>query len=187
MTPPPLPAVAAEWDRLALLEADFDDVWAAEDDTGWIEAAPFRAHLRHLITEYGLAWRTIAALAEVPDRCVHQLLHGRRGRPVPRVHPVVARRLYQLTGDSVQLARTTLMPAAATTVLLQVLTGRGWTVAELAARTRIPAAELQAILDAGVDRCSRLTAATVRAATQALQHRPRAAAGSGPVSLVRAA
>lgn len=187
MTPAMPPTPPPDWDDLELLEADFADIWAGEAETAWVEAAPFRAHVRQLIADHRLPWRTVAVLTEVPPRALQLLLHGRGRRPAARIHPMVARRLYQLTDEGVRLARTALTPAPPTRLLLAMLLRRGWTVEELAVRTRIPLSELGLIVDGRVDHCSRLTAATVKAAAQALYLRPSPRPVSRPAGLVRAA
>jgi predicted transcriptional regulator len=155
------------WSALELLEADFDD--SAECCAAdWVDAAPFRAHLRQLISEHGVAWRTVAVLAEVPPAVLAQLLRGRHGRPATRIHPLVAQRLFQLTGAMIVRAATESMPARNARAVLRLLTADGWPVAELAVRTGVPAAELTRILRRRGTRCSRLTAATIKAAGQAL-------------------
>jgi predicted transcriptional regulator len=179
-----------DWGALELLEADFDDACGGAG-ADWVEAAPFRAHVRQLISAYGLAWRTVAVLAEIPPAVVAQLLRGRHGRPLTRIHPLVARRLFQLTGAVVDDARSRLTPARDARILLRLLADRGWDISELAARTGVPAAELQSIVDGRRSRCSQLTAATVKAAAQALHPvaAPRQPGGSPPggAGLVRAA
>lgn len=72
----------------------------------WLNPAPFRAHLRHLICETGLTWRLIAAHADVASRAVHALLHGRRGGSVRRVHVSVARALVATSVESIAAAET---------------------------------------------------------------------------------
>lgn len=71
------------------------------DTQHWAEAAPFRRHVRHIISHTGLSWRLIAAHAGLSPRALRTLLHGRpqSGRPVDRIHITTARALLALDVD----------------------------------------------------------------------------------------
>ncbi|SDS12373.1 hypothetical protein [Microlunatus soli] len=176
-------AAAAELD---LLEPDFDDLDNAEH-ADWVDAAPFRAHVRQLIESHGLTWRTVAVLAEVPAPALAGLIRGRctavragrrrggprseirrQSRPVPRLHPLIAERLFHLTSEAITAAARRPAHAGLTRSLLVALTERGWPLAEISDRTGLPAAELQAVATGRRADCSQLTEATVKAAAQAL-------------------
>ncbi len=60
----------------------------------WVDAAPFRAHARFLIDGSGLAWPAVAVACGVSVSLFDHLLHGRRGRPVPRLRQDEAVRLF---------------------------------------------------------------------------------------------
>lgn len=160
-----------DWDGRDLLDADFDALGDADDHGPWVDAAPFRAHVRHLVAETGVAWRTIAVLADVPSQSVDHLLRGRQGRPVPRLHPLIAERLFHLTRDVLRDASARQVHAGRTEMLLQSLVGRGWMIRDIARRTRLPEPELSAIAAGQQAACSQLLAATVKAAAQALWDR----------------
>lgn len=99
-----------------------------EPTPDWVDAAPFRAHTRALITETGLPWRIIAAYAEVSPRALHTLLHGRRnGQPVRRLHVSVARALTATSVESIHQAATTQTDAGPVRALLHALTRLGVT------------------------------------------------------------
>lgn len=159
------------WDGRDLLDPDFDALGDADDYGPWVEAAPFRAHVRHLIGETGVAWRTLAVLADVPPQSVDHLLRGRNGRPVPRLHPLIAERLFHLTRTVVSDAATRQVHAGRTQALLQCLAERGWAISEIARRTRLDASGLTALAAGEEPACSQLVAATVKAAAQALWDR----------------
>lgn len=163
-----------------MLEAAVDDAGRPTDPVGpdWVDAAPFRAHVRQLITDCGLTWRVIAVLAEVPSAAVRHLLHGRDGRPVNRLHPLIAERLFCLTRAVVADAARRARPAEETGRLLRALADRGWSAEELSRRTGLPAADLQQIADEDRLGCPQLTAAVVKAAAQALWDIPAPRTGS---------
>ncbi len=64
---------------------------------GWVDAAPFRAWLEHLMSAGGLSSAEVAALAGVSARATRALLTGRRGRPVRRICRLTAMRLLSVT------------------------------------------------------------------------------------------
>jgi hypothetical protein len=63
----------------------------------WVEAAPFRAHLSHLVATSGLSPTGVALLAGVSPRFAHHLLNGRGGRLLRRISPDSARKLLRVT------------------------------------------------------------------------------------------
>jgi hypothetical protein len=71
----------------------------------WVEAAPFRALLRHLMAVGAMTSDEIAALAGIPARLADRLLNGRNGRPLLRICPVTAARLLLVSEWSLRAAR----------------------------------------------------------------------------------
>ena len=173
MQPPMIRPSTGGWEGRDLLDPDFDALGDADDYGPWVEAAPFRAHIRHLISETGVAWRTLAVLADVPPQSVDHLLRGRNGRPVPRLHPLIAERLFHLTRTAVSDAAHRQVQANRTRALLGCLADRGWQLKELAHRTQLDERALAAIAAGREPACSQLVAATVKAAAQALWDRGR--------------
>ncbi len=64
---------------------------------GWVDAAPFRAWVAHLMSAGALSAAEVADLAGVSPRVTTQLLTGRRGRPVRRICRLTAMRLLTVT------------------------------------------------------------------------------------------
>ena len=88
----------------------------------WVEAGPFRAHLRHLMAGGNLTATEVATLAGVPPRLAASLLNGRRsGRAVRRIDPDSARALLQVTAGDVKALRTRQVPAAESRLRLRTL------------------------------------------------------------------
>ena len=169
----PVNPVADPVDDLDLLEPDFDDLITDQElvlteHVQWVDAAPFRAHARKLIEEFGLTWRTVAVLAEVPAPAMERLIRGRSGRPVPRLHPLIAERLFHLTADEITDAAIRPTAAGPTRALLGLLSQHGWSTAEIICRTGLPDWEIAGVARGERVHCSQLTAATVKAAAQAL-------------------
>jgi hypothetical protein len=142
--------------------------WASQGCSHWVLAAPFRAHVQHLIATSGLAWRTLALLAGVPAAAMHRLLHGRGRRRQHRIHPVLARRLFQLTVEDLAAARTQTMPANVCRAALNDLGRAGWTGSQIARRANLSPALVNAIASDRQPHCTRSVGATILAAAQAL-------------------
>lgn len=154
--------------------ADTGAGWACARSGDWVLADPFRAHVRHLLAGHRMAWRTAGLLAGVPAAAMDHLLHGRNGRPQRRLHPVLARRLFQLSDRDIGSARIRLMPADTCRAALQDLLQWGWTGADLARRTGLSHGYLAAIVQGRRTRCTLLAGATTLAAAQALRTRSSA-------------
>ncbi|MBM7800141.1 hypothetical protein JOE57_003062 [Microlunatus panaciterrae] len=136
-------------------------------ELSWVDATPFRAHLRHLREATGEDWRVIALLAGIPTGAMERLMFGRRGRPVRRISPVVARRLYRLSPHRINRAGAAMVPAGLTGKLLAQLVEHGSSTLELAERLRLPHPEVVALVAGRQLRCSRLTALRTRVVHEA--------------------
>lgn len=130
----------------------------------WVEAAPFRAHLRHLMSVSGLGSSSVALLAGISPRCAHRLLHGRDGRPLRRISPEVARKLLLLTPADARAVQRCTVPAGATVRHLRRLEQTGWSQAELAVAVGLSHAAVARLLSGASSSCSQLVA--LRAAAE---------------------
>lgn len=131
--------------------------------TGWVEASPFRAHLRHLMAAGGLSSTTVALLAGVSPGFAFRLLNGRRGRQLRRISPDLARQLLAVTADDVRAVRRRRVPAAATSQQLHRLRELGWTVEGLADELAISPEVLSGLLAGRTSSCSQLLALSAAA------------------------
>jgi hypothetical protein len=140
--------------------------WQDDDsDVGtWVEAAPFRAHLRHLMSVSGLGSSSVALLAGISPRCAHRLLYGRDGRPLRRISPEVARKLLLLTPADARAVQRCTVPAGATVRHLRRLEQAGWSQTELAAAIGLNLAAVTRLLGGASSSCSQLVA--LRAAAE---------------------
>lgn len=120
----------------------------------WVEAGPFRAHLRHLVAVGGLSADEAATVVGLPPRIVQHLLHGRSGRWQRRISPGTASRLLEVSTSDVASLRWRLTPAEPAREACARLRAVGWTDEEVATRARLPLAEVTALSHAA--RCSRL-------------------------------
>jgi plasmid maintenance system antidote protein VapI len=135
----------------------------------WVEAGPFRAHLRHVMAVGDLTATEVATLAGVSPRMATSLLTGRSGRPVRRISPDTARALLRITAADARAVRARQVPAEESRLRLSRLLARGTDAADLAEQLGVTA-EAVSELAAGTSRwCSALLAlrllALVRAAT----------------------
>ncbi|GAA1437459.1 hypothetical protein GCM10009616_39240 [Microlunatus lacustris] len=124
----------------------------------WVEAGPFRAHLRHLMDGGGLSATEVAVLAGVPPRMATSLVQGRSGRPVRRISPEHARALLQVAGTDVRSLRTRQVPAVESRRRLRRLLGRYGGAAALAEELGVAASSLEELSRPGSTWCSALLA-----------------------------
>lgn len=133
-------------------------------DHTWVQAAPFRAHVRHLIDAAGVPWRVIAIAARVPAATVRTLLVGRDGRLRPRISRRSAECLMTVRVDDLQAARFTPVPAARTGRMLSALHQRGLGWEEMAAMLGSDAVTLSRIACGGRRTCPALLELLAQAA-----------------------
>lgn len=130
----------------------------------WVEAGPFRSHLRFLMAAGGLSAAEVAVLAGLAPRFTSALLVGRAERPVRRISPEHARRLLRLTPSGLRAAASCQVPARLARRPAELLMAAGWTLDELAGLLRLSAADTAALLADPRGRCGQLVA--VRAVAQ---------------------
>ena len=92
----------------------------------WVDAAPFRALLHHLMAVGRVSASDLAALAGVSRCLVDHLVHGRNGRPVRRISPQTGLALIQLENPRVQTLRHVRVPAGVAREQLDRLRRAGW-------------------------------------------------------------
>lgn len=103
-----------------------------EPDQRWVEASPFRAHLKHLMSVGSLDVAEVAVVLGLSTRAVRHLLDGRAGRVPRRISPQTARRLLLVRADDVQGLRWCLAPTATARTSLHRLHAAGWSTSEVA-------------------------------------------------------
>lgn len=104
-----------------------------EPDPRWVDAGPFRAHLKHLMSVGSLSVAEVAVVLGLSTPAVTHLLEGRRGRLQRRISPHTARRLLLVRAADVRGLRWCLTPAAAACTSLRRLHASGWSTLEVAA------------------------------------------------------
>jgi hypothetical protein len=134
------------------------------DTIAWVEAAPFRAHVRHLCASAELPWEAVACQARVPAALVRHLLHGHQGRTLTKIAPRSAARLLAVTAhDLHELAfRTTQCQATSATLLALLRAGAAPT--SLAGFCRLTTRQLLDLASARTGSCTERTALLARAA-----------------------
>ncbi|MFV0450867.1 MAG: hypothetical protein ACK5LS_01280 [Propioniciclava sp.] len=143
----------------------------------WVDAAPFRAHVHHLVTTTGIRWTVIAVVANVPPGLMSRLLFAQGGPPLRRLPLDCARRLVAITPDLLTRLRRASMPAAPTHGRLRELARRGWTTRDLAAALGCPTAEIEVLLSG---RARSVPTVRAHAVCALLAAADRAAAGRVP-------
>ena len=139
----------------------------SEDRTSidaWVDAAPFRAQLRHLMAASGLSLPCVALLTGITPRLASRLLHGGGGRALRRISPDTARKLLRVTPGEARAVRTRIVPAEATRRHLRRLLGDGWSVAEVAGMLGVSTDVVDDLAWGAATTCTQLTA--LRAAAE---------------------
>ena len=153
----------------------------AGESAPWVEAGPFRAHLRHLMDVGGLSVTEVAVLAGVPPRMATSLIRGRAGRPVRRISPENARALLWVKAGDVRALRTRQVPAAESRLRLRRLLARQGLL-DLAEELGVAASSLEELADEDAAWCSARMALKLLTTS-----RTRPGAADAPAELVRAA
>jgi hypothetical protein len=130
----------------------------------WVDAAPFRTYLRHLMMVGGLSYGCVALLAGMRPRLALHLLHGRRGSALRKISAESGRQLLGVTPDMVLAVRERVVPARTTVRHLDRLLAEGWSPLELARVLGVTSAEVTGLLSGDARSCSQLTA--LRAAAE---------------------
>jgi hypothetical protein len=138
----------------------WEDAWKR----AWVDAGPFRAHLRHVMAVGDLTVEDVAQLTGIGAHAARALLHGRKGRPVRRVSAAIGRRLLRLTSADARAAGCRLTPAAAIVTFVYDLLRAGHTVAELAWRLGISADILCDLIEGRTRVCTVRVAARIGSA-----------------------
>jgi hypothetical protein len=140
----------------------------AEQEAVWVDAIPFRAHVRQLLAT-GLSEPVIARLAGISVRAVTHLAHGRLGRPVRRVCADTGRRLLRITTAEAKALRFRPVPVRASRYRLRAMTRAGWSRQGLVDDVGLGIRDIQQVLGPGSATCSQLTALKIAAAYERWQ------------------
>lgn len=114
-------------------------------DPRWVDAGPFRAHLRHLMSVGSLDVAEVAVVLGLSTRAVQHLLEGRAGRVPRRISPQTARRVLLVSADDVRALRWRLGPVGAARISLHRLRTSGWAAADVASAAGVGLDELGAL------------------------------------------
>lgn len=100
--------------------------------TLWVDAAPFRAHLRHVCDATGLPWPVLAMRAGVSLALADHLLHGRGGRRIRRITRDAAQRLLSLSPDAEARLGFEWVSSSLSGRLVTAFVRRGWSAPAIA-------------------------------------------------------
>lgn len=140
---------------------------------GWVDAAPFRAHLRYLMSSGSLSAEDVATIAGISPRLAERLLNGHGGRVLRRISPETGRQLMRVTGPDARSVAAVRIPARGARLRLHRLLRAGWTVAGLAEHLRASTVALTD-LAAGSPECPLLLAIRLTALSREMPDLPRA-------------
>ena len=136
----------------------------------WVDAAPFRAHVAHLMAAEDLSIGTLALLAGVQPKTLARLMAGRdSGLPVVRkISQEMASQLLQVRGSDARGLRCRWVAAEAVTRRLRILQQAGWSESRLAVALGVDRRSLTALLDGNSPRCTALVALRAAAAIRTI-------------------
>lgn len=123
-----------------------------------MDAAPFRAHVRHAIAVAGVPWPAFAVESGVPIPAVRTLLFGRgNGRPLTRIEPRIAAMVLRTGAPELAGLRHTWVSADATAQRLRGLLGAGVDPVGLAQWCGLSAHDMARLVEGYAPSCARLT------------------------------
>lgn len=131
---------------------------------GWLDSAPFRAHVLHLMSTSGLTMHELAALTQVSAGVIRRLLHGRAGRVSRRIDALSARRLFAVTPLEASLVRSQQVAAGRARARLLILMDLGRTPASLARLTGLAVADVTRLAAGRLTTCAQLVELRLSAA-----------------------
>lgn len=126
--------------------------------TTWVDAAPFRAHLQHLMAIGDLSTHEVATLAGVSWRAADALASGRQGRPVRRINHTTATALLNVQPQHAESLRRCHVPAAEPRTRLLRLLGAGMSVSALVEQLGVVRSVLDDLADGSLLWCPGLLA-----------------------------
>lgn len=141
---------------------------SARASGSWVDASPFRAHLRHLMGSANLSAVEVALLAGLTPRFAVSLLGGRRGRVVRRINPEQASRLLRLTPADVSLVARREVLAGLARRPARRLRAAGWELEEVASILGLSCSDLTRLLEGRMRACPQLVAVRATAAAALL-------------------
>lgn len=122
-----------------------NDQPAHGDEWDWVLAAPFRAHVRRVLTEEPLPWRAFAGHALVPDNVVRRLL-GLQVPPARRIPPHYARALFGIDGEGLRKSLARVVAPDELAQAARTLHDAGWLLGDIARAGDLPEQHLAALL-----------------------------------------
>lgn len=132
----------------------------------WVDAAPFRAHLHHLMGAMSWTAGEVAVAAGISARLAEHLAVGRNGRTLRRVSRETGCRLMAVSVPAILGLRWLVEPSGRARWQLDRLRQAGWDDLAVAQRVGSTTTEL-ARLSGGAPTCSRWLAVRLVAAARA--------------------
>ena len=125
-----------------------------EDNANWVLAAPFRAHVNHLMEAAQVPWPIIAHKAGVPVPTLRTLLFGRHGKVRSKISYQAASRLIALRPDDLVWLRTSQISAERAGARIRQLRGHQMSWKDIADWLFMDVATCQAIARCEQTYCS---------------------------------
>ena len=138
----------------------------------WVLAAPFRAHVTHLMETAQVPWPAVAYQAGVPLATMRTLLFGRGGKVRPRISKQSAQLLIELRMEDLRWMRVSQVSAERAGARIRLLRGRHISWEKISAFLSIDEATCQAIAHQERTSCSVLTDILAQSACEAAGFHP---------------
>lgn len=129
-----------------------------------MDAAPFRAHVRHVLATADVPWPVFATASGVPVPALRTLLFGRHGRRLTRLEPSIAARLLQTSPSDLAYLRRAQVDAEVTVTRLRTLLAAGHDPVELRRWCELEPTAFHHLINGHSVLCSRLTESLALAA-----------------------
>lgn len=138
----------------------------------WVDAAPFRAYLQFLAAIGDVPPEVVALLAGIAPRLSRRLLTGDGNRPLRRISPDTARRLYAITPSVLHECRYRTVPAGPVVATMRAMAELGWSAAVWSERLGLSPAAVTSLFTGRAQTCSFWLSLQVRAAAVDLRSDP---------------
>ncbi len=138
----------------------------------WVLAAPFRAHVTHLMAAAQVPWPVVAYQAGVPLATLRTLLFGRKGKPRQKIARQAAARLIELRPEDLAWMRLAQVGAGAAGTRIRLLRGHGLGWDRIADFLSLSRTDCQAIARGERTSCSAMVDILAQSACEDLDLHP---------------
>ncbi|MDR2975115.1 MAG: hypothetical protein LBV00_10480 [Propionibacteriaceae bacterium] len=140
----------------------------------WVLAAPFRAHVNHLMSTAQVPWPAIAYQAGLPPATLRTLLFGRNGKIRTKITQQAATRLIELRPEDLSWMRRAQVPADTAGMRIRLMRSHGLTWERIAGLLNLDHDQCQAIARGERSSCSAVVGILAQVGCEAIGVEPGA-------------